>query len=123
MGLNTELMSSSMHIGTHIDALSHFTTENDNHWYNGFSGDRYSTNFGPAKCDIAPTPPMVMRGVLLDIAGYKGVTLIPNNYIATAEDCEGCAAGEGVTLEPGDAALVRLGNNWRTTAAAMRGRT
>lgn len=48
MGLNTELMSSSMHIGTHIDALSHFTTENDNHWYNGFSGDRYSTNFGPA---------------------------------------------------------------------------
>ncbi len=112
MGLNTELMSSSMHIGTHMDALSHFTTGDDNHWYNGFSGDRYSTNFGPAKCDIVSTPPMVMRGVLLDMAGYKGVTSIPNNYIVTAEDCEGCAAWEGVTLKAGDAVLVRLGNDW-----------
>ncbi len=112
MGLNTELMSSSMHIGTHMDALSHFTTGDDNHWYNGFSGDRYSTNFGPAKCDIVSTPLMVMRGVLLDMAGYKGVTSIPNNYIVTAEDCEGCAAWEGVTLKAGDAVLVRLGNDW-----------
>lgn len=112
MGLNTEMMSSSMHIGTHMDALSHFTTGDDNHWYNGFSGEKYCTNFGPGKCDISSTPPMIMRGVMLDMAGFKGVESIENNYIITAEDCENCAKWENIKLKPGDAVLVRLGNDW-----------
>ncbi len=112
MGLNTEIMISSMHVGTHMDALSHFTTGDDNHFYNGFSGDEYCTNFGPGRCDIASTPPMVMRGVLLDMAGYKGVEHLPNNYIITAEDCEGCAKWEGVELRPGDAVMVRCADAW-----------
>ncbi len=112
MGLNTEILIAPLHAGTHIDALSHWTTGEDNHWYNGFSADRYTTNYGPVKCDIAAIPPMIMRGVLLDIAGYKGVDHLDNNYIITAEDCNGCAQWQGVTLEKGDAVLVRTGHNW-----------
>lgn len=112
MGLNTEMLIAPLHAGTHIDALCHWTTGEDNHWYNGYSADRYSTNYGPVKCDISKIPPMVMRGVLLDIAGYKGVERLDPNYIITAEDCDGCAKWEGVELREGDAVLLRTGENW-----------
>lgn len=112
MGLNTEIMIAPLHVGTHIDALCHWTTGEDNHWYNGYTAEKYCTNFGPTKTDIAKIPPMVMRGVLLDIAGYKGVEHLEPNYIITAEDCEGCAKWEGVELRKGDAVLLRCGEQW-----------
>lgn len=112
MGLNTELLITPLHVGTHIDAFCHWTTGEDNHYYNGYSSDQYCTNFGPVKCDVSKIPPMVMRGVLLDIAGYKGVDHLEPNYIITAEDCEECAKWEGITLRPGDAVLIRNGETW-----------
>jgi hypothetical protein len=57
---------------------------------------------------------MIMRGVLLDIAGYKGVAALPKNYIITSEDCEGCAKWEGVIIQKGDAVLIRNGEVWPT---------
>lgn len=121
MGLNTEMLVTSMHIGTHMDALCHFSTGEDNHWYNGFSAKEYETNFGPTKCDITSTPPMVMRGILLDMAGFKGVESLPNNYIVSAEDCEACAKWEGIELQKGDAVFVRLGDNWPHNACGDAG--
>ncbi|MGI5908049.1 MAG: cyclase family protein [Christensenellales bacterium] len=110
--LNTEIIVAPLHSGTHIDALCHWTVGEDNHWYNGYTANKYCTNFGPIKTDISQIPPMVMRGVLLDIAGYKGVDHVPANYIITAEDCEACAKWEGVELKKGDAVLVRNGERW-----------
>lgn len=109
MGLNTEIMVAPLHLGTHIDAFCHWTTGEDDHWYNGFTGDKYCTNFGPVRCDASKIPPIVTRGVLLDIAGYKGLDVLPDNYIITAEDAEGCAKWEGVELKPGDSVLLRTG--------------
>ncbi len=116
LGLNTEMVVAPLHLGTHIDALCHWTAGDDDHWYNGFTADKYCTVFGPTKTDIAKIPPMVMRGVLLDIPGFKGVPhLDPNNYIITAEDCEGCIKWQGVTMKKGDAVLVRTGEVWPTS--------
>lgn len=112
MGLNTEMMIAPLHIGTHIDAFCHWTSGKDHHWYNGYTSDDYGTTFGPSKCDASKIPPMIMRGVLLDIAGYKGMESLPDHYIITAEDCEGCAGWEGVELKPGDAVFLRTGENW-----------
>ena len=112
MGCNTEMLIAPLHAGTHIDALCHWSTGEDNHYWNGYSSDEYVGNFGPTKCDIAKIPPMVMRGVLLDIAGYKGVDHLPPNYIITPEDCAGCAEWEGVELREGDAVFMRVGERW-----------
>lgn len=112
MGLNTELMVTPLHVGTHIDAFCHWSTGDDDHYYNGYQSGKYGTTFGPVKCDVSKIPPMVMRGVLLDIAGYKGVEYLEPNYIITAEDCEGCAKWEGVELRPGDAVFLRNGETW-----------
>lgn len=112
VGFNTELVITPMHLGTHIDAFCHCTIGDEGAFYNDYTSSKYTTSFGPVKCDVSKIPPMVLRGVLLDMAGYKGVDHIENNYIVTAEDVEGCAKWEGVELKPGDAVCVRLGEKW-----------
>lgn len=111
-GLNTEILIAPLHAGTHIDALCHWAFGEKSQWYNGYSADDHSTNYGPVKCDIAKIPPIVLRGVLLDIPGYKGVDHLAPNYMITAEDCAGCAKWEGVELKEGDAVLLRTGEVW-----------
>ena len=111
MGCNTEVLISPMHVGTHIDALCHWTTGDDNHWYNGFNAQEHSSNFGPFKCDISKMPPVVTRGVLLDLAAYKGVEHL-YNHIITAEDIEGCIKAQGTEIRPGDAVFLRTGESW-----------
>lgn len=112
MGCNTEMVVTPMHIGTHIDALCHWTTGEDNHWYNGYNDAQHGSCFGPTKCDVAKIPPLIMRGVLLDIAAYKGLEYLPGDYIITAKDCEACAEKQNVELRAGDAVLLRTGESW-----------
>ena len=111
MGCNTEVMIAPMHIGTHIDALCHWTTGEDNHWFNGYNEAEHGSNFGPYKCDMSKMPPVITRGVMLDMAAYKGEEHLVN-YIVTAEDIEGCAKAQGTELRPGDAVMVRTGERW-----------
>ena len=60
MGCNTEVVIGPMHIGTHIDALCHWTTGEDDHWYNGYTEKEYGSSMGPTKCDASKIPPMIM---------------------------------------------------------------
>lgn len=112
LGLNTEILVGPLHAGTHIDALCHWSVGEDDHWYNGFKAEDCCTNYGPTRCDIAKIPPMVMRAVLLDLAGCKGLDHLPANYIITPEDIEECAKWEGVELRKGDAVMLRTGEVW-----------
>jgi kynurenine formamidase len=57
--------------------------------------------------------PLLGRGVLLDVAGWKKVDALPLNYAITAEDLDGCARAEGVAVKPGDVLLVRTGYGTR----------
>jgi kynurenine formamidase len=54
-------------------------------------------------------PPIIARGVLLDIAGLKGQECLPPSYAISIEDCEKALAQSGLTLGEGDVALVRTG--------------
>jgi kynurenine formamidase len=122
MGCNTEMVIGPMHIGTHIDALCHWTTGEDDHWYNGYTDAEYGSSMGPTKCDASKIPPLIMRGVMLDIAAWKGMEYLPLDYIITAEDCEKCAKWENVKLKAGDAVMLRTGNGWpqeRTRGAGL----
>jgi len=121
MGCNTEMVMGPLHLGTHIDALCHWTTGEDDHWYGGYTDAEYGSVLGPSKCDAAKIPPMIMRGVMLDIASYKGVEYLPGDYIISAEDCEACARWEGVALKRGDAVLLRTGNGWPEERAGGAG--
>jgi kynurenine formamidase len=95
------------HTGTHIDALNHFGV--DGKIYNGFTpeenlGSRHWTKGGAEQI-----PPIVARGVLLDIAGLKGVECLPPSYAITIEDCRDALQRAGLEIETGDVVLVRTG--------------
>ena len=49
------------------------------------------------------------RGVLIDVAGTKGVDMLPTSYTVTPDDLRQALAKAGVKLERGDAVLIRTG--------------
>lgn len=95
-----------VHSSTHVDALAHSFDENG--MYNGFSPSTV-TSAGAARLGIEKLGGLVTRGVLLDIARYRGVDVLDAYDLITAEDIERCVEAEGVTVQRGDAVLIRTG--------------
>ena len=65
-------------VATQIDGLGHVTAGEDNHWVNGFTEKDWGGNWGPRKCDGPTIPPIMARGVMIDVAGYKNVEALPS---------------------------------------------
>ena len=103
----TEVMMATPHVSTHIDALSHVSK--DGHIYGGLTTDEMQSDFGLAAVGIETVPPIVTRGVLLDVAAYKGVERIEDHYEITVDDLAATIARQGTQLATGDAVLVHTG--------------
>jgi kynurenine formamidase len=99
----------SDNIATQIDGLCHITTGPDHHWYNGFKEAEWGGDWGPRKCDATTIPPIIARGVLIDVAAYKMVDSLPAHTVITTRDLQETLAWEGAALQPGDIVLVRTG--------------
>lgn len=99
----------SDNVATQIDGLCHITVGDDYHWYNGFKESEWGGDFGPRKCDATTIPPIVARGVLIDVAASKGLEALPAHFPIGVEDLEAALAWEDIRLEPGDVVLVRTG--------------
>ena len=96
-------------VATQIDGLAHITHGDDNHWYNGFKEEDWGGNFGVRKADVLTIPPIVARGVMIDVAGFKNTDALPSSYEITVEDLQGALAKQGVDVTPGTVVLVRTG--------------
>lgn len=95
------------HSGTHIDALCHIWY--DGKLYNGFDANEHMTSHGVTRDSIDNVPGLAGRGVLLDIAGWKGVEHLAHAERITADDLDACAAAQGVEICSGDILLIRTG--------------
>ena len=95
------------HTGTHIDALSHFGI--DGRIWNRFDHATHQGDLGWHKGGAEQLPPIVARGVLIDVAGSKGVAMLPDSYRIMPADLEVALARQGVSLQPGDAVFIRTG--------------
>lgn len=60
-------------------------------------------------CGAEQQPPIIARGVLLDIAALHGVDILPASYGIGAQDLRDAAKQQGVELRPGDVVLIRTG--------------
>jgi kynurenine formamidase len=96
-------------VATQIDGLGHVTHGEDNHWYNGFRADRHTGDFGVLRADVTTIPPIIARGVLIDVAGQKGVEALPSNYEITVADLEAALRAQNVDITPGTVVLIRTG--------------
>src|ERR1700722_6193967 len=94
-----------LHFGTHIDSPCHVW--DGDRPYNGHaqSGIRSA---GAARCGVDKLPPIVTRGVLLDLVAASGGPL-PDGQAVGVDELKRAAAAGGVTLGRGDAALLRTG--------------
>ena len=95
------------HKGTHIDALNHFGL-NGKIW-NGFSEAEYLGDRGWTVTGAEKLPPIVARGVLIDVATAKGLQQLPDNYRISRRDLRDALDSQGVKLEQGDVVLIRTG--------------
>lgn len=91
------------------DALAH--VHYDGKLYNGFPASSVPAK-GAAHCSVANlSPGVVGRGVLLDVARWRGVEWLPAGTRVTPQDLDAVAASQGVEIRSGDILLVRTG--WR----------
>jgi len=95
------------HTGTHIDSLNHFGA--DGKIYNGFTAEAHLGSRNWTRNGAEQIPPIVARGVLLDIAGLKEQDCLPPSYAITVDDCEAALERAGLRLREGDVAMVRTG--------------
>jgi kynurenine formamidase len=109
----------SDNVATQIDGLAHITAGQDYHWYNGFTEADWGGDWGPRRCDAPTIPPIIARGVLIDVAGFKQVDALPGHSRISAKDLKDTLAWEGVNVSPGDVVLVRTGTGrfWGTDGA------
>src|SRR5262245_9599792 len=96
-------------VATQIDGLGHATEGDDDHWYNGFKEKDWGGNEGPRKADASTIPPIIARGVLIDVAGSKALEALPSNYLVTVSDLEEALRKQQTKLQPGDVVLIRTG--------------
>src|ERR1700761_2613732 len=83
-GANVERMEMTAHVGTHIDALGHFSK--GDRLYNGLSAADTVTDWGLERLGIEHAPPMITRGVLLDVAGADGGQHLNPGRVVTPEE-------------------------------------
>lgn len=103
----TEVLMATPHVSTHIDALNHVSK--GGRIFGGHRTDEVEHDFGIADESIETVPPIVTRGVLLDVAAYQGVARIADHYVITVDDVQQTLARQGTTLTVGDAVLVHTG--------------
>jgi len=103
-----DIFGMSCHTGTHLDGLGHFAKNLCLH--GGVPAEQaQSKTEGIKTCGIQEVPPILRRGVLLDVAATQGVEILaPHQAIGPAE-LEAAAKATKVQVRPGDVVLVRTG--------------
>jgi kynurenine formamidase len=109
MGFTTEIVSGTVHTGTHLDALCHTTRGPDNSWYGGFTSEQALGDFGPTRAEASSIAPFVTRGVLVDMAAARGESALPAGYVIPLAEFQAAAQAQGVEFRRGDAVLVHTG--------------
>ena len=100
------------HCGTHIDTLNHLGHHGT--FWNGWTPEKDLGSRIWNKGGLENFPPVIARGILLDIAGLHGVEMLEDGYEVSAKDCKAAAKEAGVEFKKGDVVCVNMGrmNAW-----------
>jgi len=99
-------------IGSQLDGLGHLGI--DHMYYNGNHNSEFWADNGLTKFGIDKVPPIVTRGVLLDIAGYKGVKMMKPGTPINKADIVGAMKAQNVKIGKGDVVIINTG--WQAMA-------
>jgi kynurenine formamidase len=96
------------HVGTHLDALCHFSCGGNLHGGRKAAGiQSYAGGIGDLTVDTVQ--PILRRGVLLDIAALHGNQSLPADFEVTPDELDRAVARQSVSIQRGDIVLLRTG--------------
>lgn len=102
-----EAITGTLHVSTHIDGLAHIAAEG--RIFGGHDVTEVRSDRGFTVCGMEQVPPILTRGLVLDIAGLHGVAALPDGYEVTTEDVQAALRDAGLVIRAGDAVCVRTG--------------
>lgn len=103
----TEIQAGTFQVGTQLDSIGHIQI--GDRFYNGWRVQDVVESWGLNRFGMETVPPIVTRGVLVDVAAYKRLARLPRGYVITVADLQGALKRQGVRLRAGDAVLFHTG--------------
>ncbi len=94
-------------VGTQIDSLAHLGV--DNVFYNGNKAADFVQVTGVTRLGIEKIPPFVTRGVVLDLAKFKGKPRLDGGELVTADELRQAMGQQNVRVTPGDVIVLHTG--------------
>ena len=104
---NDDVLQMWLGTGPQIDGLGHLGEAGV--FYNCNKGQDFADIKGLKKLGIAKIPPMVGRGVMVDMAKYFGVKTMKKGQVIGSADIKAAAKAQGVTFKQGDVILFHTG--------------
>ena len=105
---NDDLIQGWLGIGSQIDGLGHIGSA-DGIYYNCNDSKDFAFLTGMTKLGIEKIPPIVARGIILDMATHFDVDFMEAGQYFTADDAEAVAAKQGTPIQQGDVVLFHTG--------------
>src|SRR5258708_36862421 len=94
-------------MGSRIGGLAHIGV--NWHYDNGLKWGDFAAADGLKKLGVEKIPPIVTRGVLLDMASYLGTDLVKEGTAFNGAEIEGAAKKQGGEIRQGDVVLFHTG--------------
>jgi kynurenine formamidase len=103
-----EKVTLSMGIGTQIDGLAHLGV--DHHYYNGVTSAEVMATQGRAHpLDVSGVPPIVTRGVLLDMTKAFGKRMLEPGDVFNRKEIEAALKAQKLKVRKGDVVIFHTG--------------
>ena len=104
---NDDILNCWTGIGTQLDGLGHIGV--GDRYYNGLKWGEFATIGGLKKLGADTVPPMVTRGVMLDMAAHYGVDVVKEGTAFNRAEIDAVAKKQGIEIRQGDVVIFHTG--------------
>jgi kynurenine formamidase len=105
---NDDVFQGWFGIGSQIDGLGHIGSS-EGVYYNCNDARDFAFITGLTKLGIEKVPPIVARGIVLDMAGHFGVEYMAAGQFFTVDDVRAVEEAQGTPVREGDVVLFHTG--------------
>lgn len=103
----TEIQVGTFQVGTQLDSIGHIQI--GDRFYNGWTTGQTVESWGLNRFGIETVPPIVTRGVVIDLPALKGLARLDRGTVITVADVEAALARQRTMIRAGDAVLFHTG--------------
>jgi kynurenine formamidase len=111
---NDDIITGWVGTGSQLDGLGHIGV--DNMYYNCNHSKDFAAADGLKKLGVEKVPPMVARGIVLDMTAVFGKDPVPGGTPINKKEIDDAAAKQDIAIKKGDVVLLHTG--WQPMATS-----